>query len=274
MQDVARQAGELRCPTCGTIYVEGSRFCGICGHALPAQTLSPVDEVHRVPWTLADIGRALIVPGIFFALNVIAGALTTEDDNRLTEGELISTFAISMGFQLFLLGLAWAFSVRKYKVSWSRLGLRRPEKGGWFFPLAVVMGAFFIVYAWVGLLLALGIEGDSDVPDGTFDYTSSIVLLAVLSLAFAPIVEEVFFRGFVFGGMRSRLGLPVALAVAGAIFGLAHAGTPSSFLIVPAFAGVGALFAWAYVHTGSLFASIVAHFLFNLASVVVGISTQ
>jgi membrane protease YdiL (CAAX protease family) len=229
---------------------------------------------YPVPWTIGDVLRALIIPGIFFGLNVIAGAFTDAGDQELSEADLVSTFGISMGFQVLLLGLVWFFSVRKYHASWKDLGLRKPDRGGWYFPFALVMAAFFIVYAWVGLLLALGIEGDSDVPDGTFDYTSSVVLLALLSLGFAPIVEELFFRGFVFGGLRARYSMPIALAIGGGIFGLAHAGTPDSFIVLPAIAGVGALFAWGYTYTGSLFASIGAHFLFNLASLVVGLSTN
>jgi hypothetical protein len=244
-----------------------------------------LSDVARVHWTLGDIGRALIVPGIFLALNVVAGLAFSEgnephspaatlrgaisqsdttlvyessgdpieagteiqiEDERVratvvdagrntiavergvrgtsaaahdagrellaaakrsSEGELISTLTISMFFQLFLLGLVWSFTVRKYKVSWRELGLRRPLRGGWFFPLAVVMGAFIIVYTWVGLLLALGIEGDSDLPEGTFDYSSTIILLGLLSRVLAPFVEELFFRGFLFGGLRSRSGM-------------------------------------------------------------------
>jgi membrane protease YdiL (CAAX protease family) len=229
---------------------------------------------RRVPWTVADVIKALVVPAIFFGLNVLAGALVDEDNQRLSEGELISTFAISMGFQLFLLGLVWAFTVRRYRASWADLGLRKPARGGWFFPLALVMAAFFIVYAWIGVLDALGVEGNSDVPDGTFDYTSSIILLAALSMGSAPIVEELFFRGFVFAGFRKKFGLPLALLIGGSIFGLAHAGTPDSFIVIPAIAAVGALFAWGYVYSGSLLGSIVAHLIFNWAAFAGGVAQE
>jgi len=243
-----------------------SNYCGVCGARIVTPSL--------VPWGLRDIGLVLILPLIFFSLNVVAGLALDEDDTRLSEGELVSTFAISMGFQVFLLALAWAFSVRKYKVAWAALGLRKPSRGRWWFPFAVVMGAFFIVYAWIALLVVLGLNGDSDVPDGTFDYASSIVLLAVLSVGFAPIIEEIFFRGFIFGGIRSRFGLPAGLVLSAVIFALAHAGTPDSFLVLPGIAGVGALFAWAYAYTGSLWGSMGAHFLFNLASLAVGIAAS
>jgi membrane protease YdiL (CAAX protease family) len=110
------------------------------------------------------------------------------------------------------------------------------------------------------------------VPGEAFDHTATVVLLGMLILGFAPLIEEVFFRGFIFGGLRSRYNLPVALAVSGIVFGLAHAGTPESFLSVPIIAAIGALFAWSYAYTGSLFASMGAHFLFNLSAFAFEIS--
>jgi membrane protease YdiL (CAAX protease family) len=254
------------CPSCGQHVTPGSNYCGVCGARVVA--------TGKVPWGLGDIALVLIVPVIFFGLNVVGGLLVSEEDTRLSEGELISTFVISMGFQAFLLGVAWWFSVRKYRVSWAELGLRRPARGGWWFPFALVVGAFVVVYAWIALLFALSINGDGDVPDGTFDYASSVILLTVLSVGFAPVIEEIFFRGFLFGGFRSRLGLPAGLLLSAGIFSLAHAGTPESFLVLPGIAGVGALFAWSYAYTGSLWGSIGAHFLFNLASLSVGLATS
>jgi membrane protease YdiL (CAAX protease family) len=232
----------------------------------------PPGDVQRVPWTLGDVGRALIVPGIFFGLNVLGGTLLDAHSSSLSEGELISTLAISMGFQIFLLGLVWTFSVRKYKVSWSELGLRKPVRGGWFFSFVLVMCAFAIALPYSALLRLLGVESEASVPSEAFDHTLSVILLGVLILGFAPIVEELFFRGFIFGGVRGRYNLPLALAIAGIIFGLAHAGTPESFLNVPVIAAIGALFAWSYVYTGSLFAGMGAHFLFNLAAFVFEVS--
>jgi membrane protease YdiL (CAAX protease family) len=47
-----------------------------------------------------------------------------------------------------------------------------------------------------------------------------------------------------------------------------HVQDGSSALIVPAFAAIGAGFAWIYYKTGSLWQSIATHFLFNLTSFV------
>jgi membrane protease YdiL (CAAX protease family) len=218
-----------------------------------------------VPWRVTDVAWALLIPGLFFALNVIAGLAVDAENEDYSEAELISTLAISMGFQVFLLVLVWWFGLRKYGASWRELGLRMPVRGGFFFPLALVFSAFAVILPYGWLLSLLGVEPEGGVPSETFDYTSTVVLVGVLILCFAPMVEEMFFRGFVFGGLRGPYGVPVAIALSGLVFGLAHAGAPESFYNVPPIAAIGALFAWGYFYTGSLYASIGAHFLFNLS---------
>jgi membrane protease YdiL (CAAX protease family) len=130
------------------------------------------------------------------------------------------------------------------------------------------------MFAYFAVIGALGFEPDTDLPDGTFDNIGPIIAVAVLSLAFAPFVEEIFFRGYIFGGLRNKWGGLWAALASGLLFGMVHAANPGSFYIVPPIAAIGALFAWAYIYSGSLFASIGAHFLFNLTSFVIGITTE
>jgi membrane protease YdiL (CAAX protease family) len=56
------------------------------------------------------------------------------------------------------------------------------------------------------------------------------------------------------------------------LFGLVHAANPGAFYIVPPIAAIGTLFAWAHIYSGSIHASIGAHFLFNLTSFVIGLT--
>ena len=51
----------------------------------------------------------------------------------------------------------------------------------------------------------------------------------------APLAEEIFFRGFIFGGLRRYMNLATAGAISGFLFALAH-GDPG--LILP-FWGIG-----------------------------------
>lgn len=76
-----------------------------------------------------------------------------------------------------------------------------------------------------------------------------------------PLAEEFFFRGLLqtaLGGLVKRRGLAIALA--GLLFGLAHASQPQ---VIPAIAIFGIILGIAYERSGSLVAPIVAHALFN-----------
>jgi membrane protease YdiL (CAAX protease family) len=90
------------------------------------------------------------------------------------------------------------------------------------------------------------------------------VLLGLLDLVvLAPVLEEVAFRGVLFGSLRLRLGLvPSALASA-AVFALAHGYGVGGFLAV---LWSGLLWAWAYERTGSLLPGMAAHALNNLSA--------
>jgi membrane protease YdiL (CAAX protease family) len=97
--------------------------------------------------------------------------------------------------------------------------------------------------------------------------------LGVSSLIVAPIIEEIFFRGFVFGGLVGRLRLRWAILGSGLLFGLVHVSTGASFyVILPPVTVIGMLFAWSYSYSGSILPSIGAHFLFNLTQFAAGLS--
>jgi membrane protease YdiL (CAAX protease family) len=79
----------------------------------------------------------------------------------------------------------------------------------------------------------------------------------------APISEETFFRGFIFGGFRQRLSFPLAALLSGAIFGLFHYTGSGSLTVIPQLAFLGIVFAWVYEETGSIYPTIALHMINN-----------
>jgi membrane protease YdiL (CAAX protease family) len=82
---------------------------------------------------------------------------------------------------------------------------------------------------------------------------------------FAPVFEEIIFRGLLYATLRRRLAWPVAAILSAAIFAIAHgygaAGFGSVFVS-------GLLWAIAYERTGSLLPNTAAHVLNNVAAAV------
>jgi membrane protease YdiL (CAAX protease family) len=87
-----------------------------------------------------------------------------------------------------------------------------------------------------------------------------LILLAVV----VPIGEEVFFRGLVYGGLRSRWGVAIGALSSAAFFAAVHTQVVHA---LPIFA-LGLLLALAYERTGSLVPAMVAHGINNIVAVL------
>jgi membrane protease YdiL (CAAX protease family) len=204
--------------------------------------------------------------------DLIAGSKDLEDHPTA----LTIALGASIFLELFLFGTALWFSVRKYGLSIGSLGLKWPERGGFWMTVgltvALVVGAFSISFIYFAALDSAGISPDTDLPEQVYQSAGPLIVIGVLSLAFAPLMEETFFRGFVFGGLRNRWGAVLAAGASGLLFAVAHIGNPGTIYLVPPVALIGALFAWGYVISGSLLASVLAHLLFNLLAFTAGVA--
>ncbi len=272
----------MYCTQCGQRLPPGDvRFCARCGVKLQLP-VAPTDEAAaprqgRTPWGYADMAMAiavvigsviLVLIPIILIIGIVTGGEIDDDD------ESITAVTIGAGFLLeavLLLAVA-LFSVRKYKLRWSELGFRPPRRGGYWFPAPLFLAAFAILLVNAGIASAVGTDTEGNLSDELFDSALLVVLLGILSLGLAPIMEETFFRGFLFGGLRGRWGLLGAAFASGLLFALAHFTGQSSLPLLPAIGMIGMLFAWGYYYTGSLFAPIGAHFLFNLVAFIFGVS--
>lgn len=89
-----------------------------------------------------------------------------------------------------------------------------------------------------------------------------ILLLSLLEyVVFAPIFEELAFRGLLFGALRRRYAFGTAAVLSAGIFSMAHGYGVLGFL------GVfwsGLVWAWGYEKTGSLLPGMIAHGINNL----------
>jgi membrane protease YdiL (CAAX protease family) len=152
----------------------------------------------------------------------------------------------------------WDFGFRRVAVGRGVLGL-----------VAAGVGYYLITDLYASLLSLHGTDR-LPAPLGTTTSTIGLAGLAVFVCVIAPVAEEFFFRGFLFGvlrRMRIRLGgrdagTWVAAVITGVLFGLAHTGSALSQDLIPlGFLGfVLCLLRW---KTGSLYPCIALHSLNN-----------
>lgn len=147
----------------------------------------------------------------------------------------------------------------------SELGLDRNPLREISRPIIAAAAAIVVLAGYGAAVSVLDIEWlkPSDAAPATvLRDTPTMIIFGAVTLAFAPVAEELFFRGLVFRGML-RYGLVPAIAVSSLAFGALHL-SPQVLPLI----GIGALLAWLYYTSGSLWQPIAFHAIFNLVSFV------
>jgi len=271
----------------------------------PEQTI----QQGQVPWRLRDLGLALgwvaaatILTSIIVAIVLIGPGSTTvrppprepmaqelrrvfgveptgplpalplpKSETETRDWTIPLALGLSLPTEAAFLGSAVWFGARRYRRGLDVLGFRRPLRG-WWTPIVVLLGAYLVLAVYVAIVELSGL-GDltpqSTLPEDVFDNPFTLPLAGVLALLAAPLAEETFFRGFLFPGLRNRLGTLRAALASGLFFAALHFNVGS---IIP-FTVIGMLLAWAYVVSGSLWMAIGAHFAFNAISFIITVAT-
>ncbi|UCD14521.1 MAG: CPBP family intramembrane metalloprotease [Thermoplasmatales archaeon] len=125
----------------------------------------------------------------------------------------------------------------------------------------VAFGIFFLIGA-ASTLLGFDLTDTSNIPEiqQYFSLPSIFILLII-----QPVGEEIFFRGFLLDKINLLAGKEIAIFTTAVLFGMAHLSYGN---IYPALmTGVlGILFGYVVIKTKNLNAAIIAHILFNIAS--------
>jgi uncharacterized protein len=233
----------------------------------------PPDRLD-VPWGFRGsiwglIGGLLLVV-IIPPLLVLPFDPDIADPDKASDAGILATQTLFDGMLVAVaIGMAsrWRFSLRE---AVSRLGLRKfqPSAFGWMFA---VLGTYYAGAIAFSALVLQPEQEDIGKDLGVCNPGIGIAIFAVMAIVvFAPIAEEIFFRGFFYAGLRTRWSLWPSALLSGAVFGLVHAPTGPTAAIPLAGLGVG--LAWLYNKTGSIYPSMMAHFLNNAIaiSVVIG----
>ncbi|HKI54093.1 MAG TPA: type II CAAX endopeptidase family protein [Anaerolineales bacterium] len=135
------------------------------------------------------------------------------------------------------------------KFEWSTLGL----------GCGLLIGSYIVIVIHNGLLMLLGVETQGDEILQIFTRLDSPVWFVIVGVIFAPIVEEIFFRGFLFQGFRQKYGWVKGGLLSAAVFAIGHL-DPAA--LIPTFI-LGLLLAYMYQRTNSVWPGIILHFLVN-----------
>jgi membrane protease YdiL (CAAX protease family) len=145
---------------------------------------------------------------------------------------------------------------------------------------ALVVGATLEVLLSLALLPILQLDPDAQHQQLLSDLeenldAATVVLFFLGAVVFAPMVEELLFRGVLLRALLRKF--PPAAAVIGSsvVFALVHyVGDPNTLPFLPALAGLGAVLAVVTLKTGDLSMAIWIHAGFNLTTTIWFLSTS
>ena len=200
-------------------------------------------------------------------LGFVVAVIISQDGN---ENILIDRTFVGVPFGLWVIAFqqlvfvfaAWNWSVTKYGARPRALGFvraagQRPYLKallGWLLALAAII-------SWALFVEAVGIDSldPNDNINDIIDIGGSLVLSVAIVGIWGPLTEEIFFRGFVLGGLRRRFGNRGALVLSAGLFALFHI---DPTIYVPIFF-FGIVLGWLYLHTGSIWPSVAVHVVHN-----------
>jgi len=207
-------------------------------------------------WGLKEFILLLLLEfaiGVGFIKFVLQPIYVRWFDNELYAGTLMGlTIAITL-----LLGV-YVFALRPKKLSWEEVGINKVSAKDW---KIIILYSFIVLIGAVLITLATSVIGNSISNSKTESIQQNVtfftVLIAFISAAIiSPIYEEIFYRGFLYRWLRTRIGFSGAILLSSIIFTVIHIPTYNT-MPVNFFSGI--IFALAYEKTGSIWTSVIIH---------------
>lgn len=214
-------------------------------------------EFPQVPWGWRDILGAIAVAGGGIVLLNVAILVVGWLLNIRLRDESMLLMLIAIPQDLIIVCAAWLFSGWLHRVGWDRLGLRRYDVAlGCLLSAALFGLSFFVRICYVIVAQLWGIDLKPQDILMRLDVTGwGLVLTFFVVAILAPVAEEIFFRGFLYGGLRARLGIVGAMLFSTLFFTALHFSIDA---FIPIFV-LGLFLAWLYEKTGSLYPGIILH---------------
>jgi len=125
---------------------------------------------------------------------------------------------------------------------------------GW---AALAFAAFIVAAQVYGSLIHIPKD---DLPFAENPSTAVAIATGIFVIGIAPTVEEFFFRGFLYQGLRGRLGVALGALTSGVIFGAVHLEAPAQMGVL---AILGVILALLFERTKSLWPCILLHAINN-----------
>jgi len=211
---------------------------------------APEPTEYTVPWSVLDTWVGVILLVLIDAALLIAVL-------QGVGAQLMQSVGIVLAELAYLLPVLLVFAWRR--INWKHLGFGKFNWNTLGLGCGLLIAGYVIILLHNSILFLLGVNTQGDEILKMFDALESPIWFFLVGVVFAPVVEEIFFRGFLFQGFRQKYGWVSATLLSSAIFAAAHL-DPVAF--IPTFV-LGAVLAYVYHRANSVWPGIILHFLVN-----------
>lgn len=214
--------------------------------------------------------HVIIIFGVTFVFSMIvgislgAGGAATENAELQKQIEtiiknnqvILSMVAVAVSAVVLTL-----ITIRTRGVSFKKFLLKNTDVFNWKLAGLVIVSAVSIS-VFIGDISKFIFDTSKYMPKYVEAFQGNTVI--IFALLFAPIFEEIIFRGIILDGLLSNHSVPLAFIVSSLLFSISH-GTLVQLL--PTFL-IGLFFAFIYYKTYSLILTMFAHFIYNIFPVI------
>jgi membrane protease YdiL (CAAX protease family) len=174
-------------------------------------------------WVLLGFGLAqVLVVGVLMALRFTGVSFVGLNDAVLSSVIAAVVYVLTL---VIVIGLPWR--LRNYRANKREMGIIRLPS--WLDIGLAPVG--FVVYLVCSVVLVLlvgaivpGIDMDQsqETGFGAISHGYEYILAFITLIVIAPIAEEILFRGYLYGKLRSAMPIWLAIVVVSGLFGLVH----------------------------------------------------
>jgi uncharacterized protein len=199
-------------------------------------------DPDRSPWKLWMAPAAVVMGfGLGLVGTIVVGVVASAAGSSLSKPTPAVNLLEDLAFDLSFVVAALYFASMGGRPNPVVFGYRRISWRLGVSAVALAGISYYVVTAVYASLVKL--HGSDKLPSelGVTKSTAALIGAAIFVCVIAPICEEFFFRGFIFGTLRNwhipvagrDLGTVAAAIVTGILFGLAHTGSASSQYLIP-----------------------------------------
>jgi uncharacterized protein len=223
-----------------------------------------------VKWTLVDVAKVVILFAFFgYVLVIIESFLlglfpAFKNDNLRM---MINSSILDILVVCFIIH----FTVGQYKESLQSLGISLKNfVRNVYYGIAGYIAAVPVLLGILGLII-VAINVTRYVPEKQpivelfmkEQNASFLAYTSIFAAVVGPVIEELFFRGFLYNALKKSTGIFLAMLITASLFAGLHTNIIGFLPIMV----LGLLLAYLYEKTGSLVASITVHIIHNLSMV-------